>query len=739
MTVPLNRIFLILTLLFVTVSVYSQKIEGRVLEKISENQIAPIIGANVYWENSSVGTSTDNNGYYSIDEAPSFPANLLVSFIGYEVSDTEIIDENYIFYMSPNLELDEVDIKERKKSSNISIISTLNTETLSSKELEKAACCNLSECFETNATVDVSYNDAISGAKKIRMLGLDGIYTQITQENLPLIRGLSSSFGLLYTPGPYIESIQIIKGTGSVINGFESFTGQINLEYFKPDASEKIFYNLFGTAQGKVENNLRLIKNNGKWKSNLFLHHAYHDLEVDHNNDNFLDMAHHNHFNLFNRWKYESDKIGAQFYLRAFVEERQGGTIDDAPVNYDVEIENRLIEVSLAKIRNYPSIRSKILEQIMENINGQTGELNESLDYEEDLAEGQRQDLLQREYEAMMRPEPILYSASGGLTQFNEGGDTKPQVISRQKRPYAINTDYMPGINPEVLYFNPATMNPAAMTIMEDGTDANRTIQQQPMSPDFYDNFSKGGFDVDYKSVPTQTSIDPYQKYTGVAPPAFLEKSAIASPEMNLKPLEPMPTQNYFMDNIPDTFNGIPMSALAGITMGMGLKPRGDLKRYIDSGGEIGSGTASQNLFNEGGETAIDPLIKEAKAFIMGETEDDSIVQKFVEKYGTDAYLALREEVLQSLIPNAQTEGLIAGIGNGGMDDDLRGNIGGKETIAVSQDEFIVPADVVSMLGDGSSDAGAKELYDMMDRVRKEKYGTTKQAKPIDNSKVLPA
>lgn len=359
--------------------------------------------------------------------------------------------------------------------------------------------------------------------------------------------------------------------------------------------------------------------------------------------------------------------------------------------------------------------------------------------YEEDLAEGQRQDLLQREYEAMMRPEPILYSASGGLTQFNEGGDTKPQVISRQKRPYAINTDYMPGINPEVLYFNPATMNPAAMTIMEDGTDANRTIQQQPMSPDFYDNFSKGGFDVDYKSVPTQTSIDPYQKYTGVAPPAFLEKSAIASPEMNLKPLEPMPTQNYFMDNIPDTFNGIPMSALAGITMGMGLKPRGDLKRYIDSGGEIGSGTASQNLFNEGGETAIDPLIKEAKAFIMGETEDDSIVQKFVEKYGTDAYLALREEVLQSLIPNAQTEGLIAGRGNGGMDDDLRGNIGGKETIAVSQDEFIVPADVVSMLGDGSSDAGAKELYDMMDRVRKEKYGTTKQAKPIDNSKVLPA
>ena len=337
--------------------------------------------------------------------------------------------------------------------------------------------------------------------------------------------------------------------------------------------------------------------------------------------------------------------------------------------------------------------------------------------YEEDLAEGQRQDLLQREYEAMMRPEPILYSATGGLTQFNEGGDIKPQVISRQKRPYAINTDYMPGINPEVLYFNPATMNPAAMTIMEDGTDVNRTIQQQPMSPDFYDNFSKGGFDVDYKTVPTQTSIDPYQKYTGVAPPAFLEKSAIPSPEMNLKPLETIPLP--------------PLEEPEGLES---LSPE-----QIQELQERATAMQGSIFFNEGGDTSIDPLIKEAKAFIMGETEDDSIVQKFVEKYGTDAYLALREEVLQSLIPNAQTEGLIAGRGNGGMDDDLRGNIGGKETIAVSQDEFIVPADVVSMLGDGSSDAGAKELYDMMDRVRKEKYGTTEQAKPIDNSKVLPA
>ena len=331
--------------------------------------------------------------------------------------------------------------------------------------------------------------------------------------------------------------------------------------------------------------------------------------------------------------------------------------------------------------------------------------------YEEDLAEGQRQDLLQREYEAMMRPEPILFSATGGLTQFVEGGDTKPQVISRQKRPYAVNTDYLPGLNPEILYFDPATLNPAAQTIMGDGTPAFETINPMVSNQDIYSNVSRGGFDMPSQGVPTQNVIDPYQKYTGVAPPSLLNMPAITGPAMNLQPPAPIPLS---LDEEPDMVEDL--SAL-----------------------EKAAALKGAFLFNEGGDTSIDPLIKEAKAFIMGETEDDSIVQKFVEKYGTDAYLALREEVLQTLIPNAQTEGLIAGKGNGGMDDDLRGNIGGKETIAVSQDEFIVPADVVSMLGDGSSDAGAKELYDMMDRVRTEKYGTKEQAKPIDNSKVLPA
>jgi hypothetical protein len=129
-----------------------------------------------------------------------------------------------------------------------------------------------------------------------------------------------------------------------------------------------------------------------------------------------------------------------------------------------------------------------------------------------------------------------------------------------------------------------------------------------------------------------------------------------------------------------------------------------------------------------------DPLIQEVTMFILGESDNEQAVNQFVNKYGVEAFSQLREQILQSLVPGAQTEGLIAGVGNGGMDDDIMGTIGNKEKIAVSQDEFIVPADVVSMLGDGSSDAGSKELYGMMDRVRQKKTGTTKQAPRLANA-----
>ena len=168
-------------------------------------------------------------------------------------------------------------------------------------------------------------------------------------------------------------------------------------------------------------------------------------------------------------------------------------------------------------------------------------------------------------------------------------------------------------------------------------------------------------------------------------------------------------------------------------------KKKSGRKRGGGRGGRaVGGSTDSESMLIE--IVQKDPLASEVVQFVLGNSDNQEVIPAFVEKYGNELFLQLREAVLQELAPNAQTEGLIEGVGNGGMDDDINGIIGDKEKIAVSQDEFIIPADVVSMLGDGSSQAGSEELYGMMDRVRQTKTGTTEQAPRLANKGgLLPA
>ena len=355
-------------MLFATINLKAQdQIKGKVLEISNNGEVIPIIGANVYWEGTTIGTATDLSGRYSIQEAPSFPATLSVSFVGYTLDGKETIDNEYLFYMKPSIELKEVKVKGTVNTTKISTIDPINTQTISTEEIQKAACCNLSECFETNNTVDVSYSDGVSGIKKIQMLGLDGKYIQITSELIPLIRGIQRSYGLSYTPGSWIESIQIIPGSGSVVNGFESFTGQINLEYFKPEESDRLNLNIYANSEGKLENNLILTKKNGNWRSNLFTHISYFDREIDYHGshhddsnqagDKFLDMPRIKQFALLNRWKYYgSEKYRFQVNLRAILEERIAGQIttdENIITPYTVNIDNQIIQVytKLGKIQ----------------------------------------------------------------------------------------------------------------------------------------------------------------------------------------------------------------------------------------------------------------------------------------------------------------------------------------------------------------------------------------------------
>ena len=353
----MKRIILISMLLIATIDTKAQQIKGRVVEILPSGEESPLPGANVVWDGTTIGSTSNEQGFYLINEPENYPATMVVTFIGYQSYKKEIKEwGNYDIVLESSVKISQVEVKGKVNTTQVSTLDPINIQTILTGELEKAACCNLSESFSTNATVDVTFTDAVSGAKQIQMLGLDGVYTQITQENMPLIRGMSSSYGLSYVPGTWIESIQIIKGSGSVVNGFESLTGQLNLEYYKPNSAPKLFWNAYINQEGKLENNLLFAKQNGDWQSNLFTHISYFDKEIDKRGelggerigDKFLDVPKIKQVNILNRWQYKGNpNYGMQLLAKALIEERLGGQISSVPKEdrYIVDINNSLYEI----------------------------------------------------------------------------------------------------------------------------------------------------------------------------------------------------------------------------------------------------------------------------------------------------------------------------------------------------------------------------------------------------------
>jgi outer membrane receptor for ferrienterochelin and colicins len=225
--------------------------------------------------------------------------------------------------------LHEVDIEDKQRATQLNTIHTIPTTAINAKELGRAACCNLSESFETNATVDVNLSDAVTGAKKIQMLGLDGEYVYLTNELLPGLRGLASSFGMGYIPGPWIHSIQVGKGTGSVAYGYESIAGQINLEWIKPASAEPFFANLYLNHMGRSELNLQFAKVfNPRWSTLALVHGSRVQTYADKNADGIIDLPVTHQINFLNRWKYQGKKREAQVGVRYVFEDRKSGTLE---------------------------------------------------------------------------------------------------------------------------------------------------------------------------------------------------------------------------------------------------------------------------------------------------------------------------------------------------------------------------------------------------------------------------
>jgi len=226
---------LLFVFIVIPVLVFSQeKVDGIITEISSNESVLPLVGANVHWLDTKVGIVTDFEGKFSLPYSKRY-SKLVISYVGYKTDTIVVNKPMYIKHiLKPTSTLEEVNISSRKKATAHSFLKAQNVITVSSDELLKAACCNLSESFETNPSIDVNFADAITGTRQIRMLGLTSPYILIATENIPSIRGASQTYGLSFIPGTWVESIQITKGAGSVVNGYESMAGQINAELVKP-------------------------------------------------------------------------------------------------------------------------------------------------------------------------------------------------------------------------------------------------------------------------------------------------------------------------------------------------------------------------------------------------------------------------------------------------------------------------------------------------------------------------
>jgi len=322
----MKRLFFLLAFAGCSALSFAQ-LKGRVVELDANKKPSGLPNAIVQVKHGEF-TVTDTAGNFLLIDAKKGDT-LVFNLTGYKTEGVIVkdISKPITVVLSSGVLLNEVEIEYRSSGTEISYLSAIKTEILTERSLMKAACCNLSESFETNPSIDVSFADAVTGTKQIQMLGLSGQYAQITKENMPYLRGLANSFGLSFIPGTWIQSIQLSKGAGSVINGYESFTGQINTELQNPETSDKLHFNAYGSQSGRNEYNLNLKHRlNPKLSVGLLSHVSSNPRIEDHNHDHFADIPTGSQYNFMNKYSFQSKKgFEAQFGGGYLKDTRRGG------------------------------------------------------------------------------------------------------------------------------------------------------------------------------------------------------------------------------------------------------------------------------------------------------------------------------------------------------------------------------------------------------------------------------
>lgn len=344
-----------LIVLMPSVALAQRTITGKVVD--ADNN-SPLIGASLYWKNTTAGTTTTTDGSFSIRRVNGFET-LVVDYLGYDIAEIEVgKEENTLdIRLKPSaVDIDEVVVEGQQRGNYAKSGGITRQEQISFAGLCKMACCSLAESFENSASVTVGYSDAISGARQIKMLGLAGTYTQILDENRPIMQGAGAAYGLSYTPGMWLNSIQVSKGVASVTAGHEAITGQINLEHRKPTDDERFFLNLYFDSELRPEINVSSaipLLPDKSLSTVIMAHGSLDTAQHDMNGDGFSDMPKANQINVANKWLWQNaDGIQLRWGWKVVNENRLGGQLGYKKDMYEDMVADPFTSLYGSKIHN---------------------------------------------------------------------------------------------------------------------------------------------------------------------------------------------------------------------------------------------------------------------------------------------------------------------------------------------------------------------------------------------------
>ena len=338
---------LILGLVFTLSTLHAQEPTTMLSGMVTNEKEELLIGASVFWKDTQKGVVTDIDGRFKIP-IRTMEATLVVNYVGYTSAEVQVSpgENNLWIEVTGVAQLQEVTVKGKGFDTHISTIETRNVERITSKELRKAPCCNLSESFQTNGAIDVAYPNALTGVKEIQLLGLRGIYSQFLVENRPTMTGIATPFAFEYIPGTWLTGIVLAKGASTVKTGNNGITGQVNADLVKPQSDSPVFVNLFTSTEGRGEVNLHLNKKGETTSNGLYVHGSFVDNNWDMNRDNFKDSPNRQQLNAMYRLIHDSSKGCAQFNIQALTDRRQSGQIREnaAGKSFTIDQQNDRVE-----------------------------------------------------------------------------------------------------------------------------------------------------------------------------------------------------------------------------------------------------------------------------------------------------------------------------------------------------------------------------------------------------------